>query len=288
MPTDRRNRTSHDTKGDELDPLNAVVSLVSSVDGAALVLVPAPPQPHGTPCSPMPDERSSREIANRIVASADNLAYLAEGLGKTSLPDAWRYGPAFEVRLRFRTRLSDICDAELARRLDALGITGPLRPDRLAAIAERRALEPGDLEVSRPWRPRGFGLWRLDDGTGLGVKAYASSRPSVDLLLAVPPCFLEGFSAHSGFAYWRHLAERPQDLDGLTRLCGAILKTVRRAQPVTRIEAVHLQDQAWCDSFRPDDRGFMIPEAISTACGWAPDSTRDGWASISLDEVNRF
>ena len=233
----------------------------------------------------MPDSDSSREIAHRIVASADSLAYLAECPGKTSLPDAWRYAPAFELRLRFRPRLPEIDDAELTRRIDAMGIAGPLRSDRLAAIAERRTLEHGDLHVSRPWRPRAFGLWRLDDGTGLGVKVYASSRAPVDLLVAIPPRFLQGFSGHSGFAYWRHLAERPQDLEGLTRLCTAILVTLRRAQPVARIEAAHLQDQAWCESLRSDDSGLMLPAAVCAARGWAPDRTRDGWASVSLDEA---
>lgn len=232
----------------------------------------------------MANENSSREIANRIVASADNLAYLAESLGKTSLPRAWRYGPSFEVRLRFRPRLADFDDAELARRLNAMGISGPLRPDRLDAIAERRALEVEDLEVGRPWRPRGFGFWRLDEGPGLGVKAYASTRPAVDLLLAVPPRFLKGLSVHAGFAYWRHLAERPQDLAGLTRLCTALLKTLRRAQPVARIKAAHLQDQTWCESLRPDDDGLMLPQVVSDACGWKPAKTRDGWASISLED----
>jgi hypothetical protein len=235
----------------------------------------------------MTDDNSPRDIARGIVASADSLAYLAESLGKTSLPAAWRFGPAFEVRLRFRPRLPEIGDVELARRLDALGITGPLRPGRLAAVAERRTLEPGDLEVSRPWRPRGFGLWRLDDGTGLGVKVYASSRPAVDLLLAVPPHFLGGDSAHSGFAYWKRLADRPRDLEELAVLCAAILQTLRRAQPVAQVEAAHLQDQAWCEPFRPDDRGLVLPEAVAAACGWVPDGTRDGWASIPLDEVGR-
>jgi hypothetical protein len=226
---------------------------------------------------------SPREIANRIVASADSLAYLAESLGKASLPDAWRCGPAFELRLRFRPRLPEIDDADLARRLDAMGIAGPLRPDRLAAIAGRRTLEPGDLQVSQPWRPRGFGLWRLDDGTGLGVKVYASSRAPVDLLVAIPPRFLKGFR-DTGFAYWRHLAERPQDLEALTRLCAAILATLRRAQSVARVEAAHVQDQAWCESLRPDDSGFVLPETVCASLGWAPDYSRDGWSGVPLDE----
>jgi hypothetical protein len=202
------------------------------------------------------------------------------------LPDAWRYGPAFELRLRFRPRLTEIDDADLARRIDGMGVAGPLRPERLAAIAARRTLEPGDLHVSRPWRPRGFGLWRLDDGTGLGVKVYVSSRPPVDLLIAIPPRFLQGFSDHSGFPYWRHLPERPRDLEGLTRLCTAILVTLRRAQPDAQIEAAHLQDQAWCETLRPNDSGLMLPEAVCAAGGWPTHQTRDGWASVSLDEAS--
>jgi hypothetical protein len=170
-----------------------------------------------------------------------------------------------------------------------MGINGPLRPDRLAAVADRRALQQGDLAMGRPWRPRGFGLWRLDDGTGLGVKVYVSSRPATDLLLAVPPRFLAGFTVRSGFTYWRRLADGSEDLEGLVRLCTAILTTLRRAQPVARIEAAHVQDQAWGSSFRPDDRGLVLPEAVWAACSWTPlpDSTRDGWASVALDEAQR-
>lgn len=233
----------------------------------------------------MPDDDSARKIADQIVASADSLAYLADSLVRTSLPDSWRYGPALEVRLRFRPRLADIDDAELARRLDALGIAGPLRPDRLAAITERLSLQPGDLATNRPWRPRGFGLWRLDDGTALGVKAYASSRPAVDLLLAVPPRFLKGFTVRSGFAYWKQLADRPGDLDGLVRLCAAMQKTLRRAQPVAQLEAAHVQDQAWCHSLRPADRGLVLPQVVSDACGYTPlpDGIHGDWACISLE-----
>ena len=54
------------------------------------------------------------------------------------------------------------------------------------------------LLLGRPWRPRGFGLWRLDNGTGLGVKVYESSRAAVDLLLAVPRRFSIGSAAGPG------------------------------------------------------------------------------------------
>ena len=224
-------------------------------------------------------------MAEQIVSSADNLAYLAEALGRSPLPDAWRFGPSFEVRLRLRPRLADIDDGELARRLDALGVTGPLRAERLAAVAERRALEPGDLPVGRAWRPRGFGLWRLDDGTGLGVKVYPSSRPAVDLLLAVPPRFLHGFGARSGFPFYKRLADHPQALAELTRLCAALLGTLRRAQPVARVEAAHVQSQDWCTSLGEADRGLVLPEAVAAAAGWAAvaRSGEDGWASVSLD-----
>ena len=53
-------------------------------------------------------------------------------------------------------------------------------------MVNRRCLQPGDVLVNGSWRPRAFGLWRLDNGAGLGVKVYASSRPDVDLLLASP------------------------------------------------------------------------------------------------------
>lgn len=233
----------------------------------------------------MIDKNQSREVANRIVASADSLAYLAEAVGKSPLPNAWRYGPSFEIRLRFRPRLADIDDTDLSCRLNAIGIVGPLRADRLAAIAERRTLQPGDVMTSGPWRPRAFGLWRLDDGTALGVKIYASSRPAVDLLLAVPPYFMNALAARLGFTYWTHLADRPEDLEGLTRLSTAILTTLRRAQAVAQLEAVHLQDQAWCDSLLPEDHGLVVPQAVSDACRWSssPCTNRDGWASIPLD-----
>jgi hypothetical protein len=219
------------------------------------------------------------------VASADSLAYLAEAVGKSPLPNAWRYGPSFEVRLRFRPRLGDIDGVGLSRRLDAIGIAGPLRADRLAAIAERRTLQPGDVMTSGPWRPRAFGFWRLDDGTALGVKIYASSRPAVDLLFAVPPHFMNAFAARLGFTYWTHLADRPEDLEGLSRLSAAILTTLRRAQAVAQLEAVHIQDQAWCDSLVPEDRGLVVPEAVAAACGWtsSPRTNRKGWVSIPLD-----
>jgi hypothetical protein len=234
----------------------------------------------------MSEPRPSRTIAKQIVASADSVAYLAEALGRTSLPDAWRFGPSFEVRLRFRPRLCELSDAELARRLDAMGVTGPLRLDRLAAVGERRDLQAGDLAIGQSWCPRGFGLWRLDGGAALGVKVYASKRPPVDLLLAVPPKFLKGFTAATGFAYWKRLPERLEDLEGLMRLCTVLLITFRRAQPIAQIEAAHVQDQAWCETLHAEDRGLVLPLAVAEAramVGSVLSEVREGWASIPLE-----
>jgi hypothetical protein len=107
----------------------------------------------------------------------------------------------------------------------------------------------------------------------------------VDLLFAVPPHFMNAFAARLGFTYWTHLADRPEDLEGLSRLSAAILTTLRRAQAVAQLEAVHIQDQAWCDSLVPEDRGLVVPEAVAAACGWtsSPRTNRKGWVSIPLD-----
>lgn len=234
----------------------------------------------------MMDSEQARRIAQGIVASADNVAYLIDGLGRKPLPAPWPYGPALEVRLRFDRPFSAIDDAELARRLDSLQISGPLRVDRLVAIAERLCLQPGDLLPIECWSPRGFGLWRVDGAPAMGIKVYVSSRPSVDLLLAIPPGFLKAFSGGHGFRSWRRIDDLPGDFDGLVRLCIAIRATLRRAQPVSRLEAVHLQDQAWCVSMRPTDRGLVLPRRLIERCGWQPmaSSVRDDdWAAVSLD-----
>ena len=81
----------------------------------------------------------------------------------TSLPPLWCYGPALEMRLRFRPRLKNIDELELSRRLDAIGVSGPLQLDRLTAIARRRSLQRGDLAVADQWRPRSLvcGVWMM-------------------------------------------------------------------------------------------------------------------------------
>jgi hypothetical protein len=233
----------------------------------------------------MTEDNSPRRIAERIVASFDHPTCLTDSIGKSALPPPWLYGPAMEVRLRCSPRLSEIDEPELARRLDALGISGPLRRERLVGVALRLALQPGDLAVGQPWRPRGFGLWRLDDGAGLGVKVYASSRAAVDLLLAVPPRFLDAYGISHRFPYAvPNLADHPGELQGLARLCSALLATLRRAQPVARVEAAQVQDQSWCEPFPADARGLVIPDAVCAACGWASRrASRDCWAIVPLD-----
>ncbi len=224
----------------------------------------------------MTKKLNSREIAERIVNSADSVAYLADSMGKTSLPEAWRYGPSFEVRIRFDPRLTEIDDADLACRLHALQIRGPLRLDRLGEIAERLKLTDDDLLADKPWRPRGFGVWGLDDGIALGVKVYVSSQRPVDLLLAVPPRFLKSYTLSGGFA---------RGDESFARLCAATFTTLRRAQSVARIAAVHLQDQSWCEPFHEEDRGFLVPSVVATACNWQECSLSrlEGWVSVSLD-----
>lgn len=231
----------------------------------------------------MESERA-RRIARQIVSSADSYSYLTDALGKNPLPPPWLYGPSLEVRLRFSRPFAEIDDSELARRLDSLQISGPIRRDRLVVVAERLALQPGDLLPTPVWRPRGFGLWRVDGIAALGVKVYVSSRPSVDVLLAVPPGFLKNFS-DGGFRYWRHLTDAPHDLKGVSRLCDAIRNTLRRAQPTCGLEAVHLQDQAWCESMRPTDCGMVLPRVVVEACKWTvmTNSLRDDRAAVSLD-----
>lgn len=230
----------------------------------------------------MPDENSARRIAEQVVASADSVAYLSDCIGRAPLPAPWCYGPSFDVRLRFRPRLSEMTDTDLSRRLDAIGVAGPLRRDRLVAVAERRSLQVGDLAADQPWRPQAFGLWRLDDGSALGVKVYASSRPPVDLLLAVPPGFLDAFGVTGGFgASWQRLADRPERVRALARVCAALHATLRRAQPVASVEAAHVQDQAWCESLHAHDRGLIVPCPAADALGGTP--VRDGWVGLALE-----
>jgi hypothetical protein len=227
----------------------------------------------------------ARKMADQIVGSADNFAYLAEALGGGGIPDAWSCGPAFEVRVRFRESLDAMSDADLHRRLDALAITGPLRMDRLADVALRRALQPGDLSPDRRWRPRAFGLWRVADGNPLGVKVYASARRGVDLLLAIPPRFLDGYRDEVGFGFTPGESYEPPD--GLCRLYAALLDTAQRAQTISQIDAMHPQDQAWCEPFAPEHRGFLVPQAVAIARGWpttSGDPSPPGWRSVSLDD----
>jgi hypothetical protein len=230
----------------------------------------------------MTDKNFPREIAERIISGADSSPYLAEALGKSALPDAWCYGPSLEVRVRFQRRLRDINDADLAHRLAALDIDGPLSGERLSDVASRLSLQPGDLAMHLPWRPRGFGLWRLESGIVLGVKVYASSRHNVDLLLAVPPRFFNTDTGCTDLPHWMCLAAHPDELSKFARLSAALSENFKRAQGIAQVEAVQVQDQTWCQPFTSDDRGFLLPQVVVAAWGGKISAQQDGWTSLNL------
>jgi hypothetical protein len=233
----------------------------------------------------MEDKGSARDIAQRIVDSADHIAYLGDALSKGKLPGQWLYGPALELRLRFDRPLGEIGDFELLSRLSSIGIEGPLKFESLKVVGKNLAVHADDLITAKTWRPRGFGFWRCRGLTPMGVKIYPSRRLGVDLLIAVPQPFLRSITDGLGFrSRWELLAESEKCLRDFCRVSAAIYETLRESPPHLRPQAAHLQDQAWCESFLPSDCGFMVPKVVAEACGWEPsnESGQTGWVGVSL------
>jgi hypothetical protein len=233
----------------------------------------------------MKQSNSPREIADRIVKSADDVSYLAEALLKRALPDEWRFGPALELRLRFDRRLEDITDSELLEWFSSIGIQGPLKKESLETVGRNLAINPENMLATGSWRPRGFGLWCCAKIPPMGVKVYPSRRPGVDLLIAVAQPFLRWATDGMGFrSHWSSLAVSKPGLHSFCEVANAIYLSLRSSKLGLRLQATHLQDQAWCDSLMPSDRGFMVPQIVSETCGWKQieGAQRGDWVGVAF------
>jgi hypothetical protein len=233
----------------------------------------------------MEQSNSPREIADRIVKSADDISYLAEALSKGALPDQWQFGPALELRVRFDRRFEEIKDSELLEWFSLIGIQGPLKKKSLETVGRNLAVGPENMLATGSWRPRGFGLWRFPKIPPMGVKVYPSRRPGVDLLIAVSQPFLRWTTEGMGFcSHWSSLADSKPDLHSFCEVAKAVHLVLRSSKLGPRLQATHLQDQAWCDSLMPSDRGFMVPQVISETCGWEriEGTQRGDWVGVAF------